>query len=82
MLRFNYSPGSKTPKGTMPLKTRIVTKDHDAYKLYLRGKELQLKDGKYNSRVDPKYIDMAIEELKQKEQNKKPYRFVDLQSNS
>lgn len=69
MLRFRYSPGSKTPKGTMPLKTRIVTKDHNAYKLYLRGRELQESYGIHNSRVDPKYIDMAIEELKQKEQD-------------
>jgi hypothetical protein len=62
-MHFNYTPNSKTPKGTKPLSTRIITKEHSAYKIFLRGKDLQREDGIFNSRVDPKYIDLAIKEL-------------------
>ena len=63
-LQFNFAPGSKTKRGK-PQSTRIVTPDHEAFKLYQKGKELQIADGIEDERVDPKYIDKAVELMKE-----------------
>ena len=66
-LKFNYTPKSKTPKGSAPRPVRMITKDHDAYKIYLRAKELQDEDtGENKHNVDHKYVDQAIQEFNNK----------------
>jgi len=68
-MKFNFTRGAKTPRGTKPRSTRMITKDHDAYKIYILAKQLQLADGMplKGSRVDEKYIDLAIKELSNKQ---------------
>lgn len=63
-LRFNYTPGSKTPKGEIKA-TRLITQDHNAYQIYLLAKRLQFEQtGSKEDRVDHCYVEKAIELLK------------------
>lgn len=60
---FTRTP--RTKKGKIP-SIRLVTPDHEAYQLFLKGKELQKQDGIENEDfVDPKYIKKAQEILSQ-----------------
>lgn len=50
MTKFNFTRGKKTPKGK-PKVIRMITKEHDAYKIYLRGQELRKVKGLEFSKV-------------------------------
>ena len=65
MTKFNFSRGTKTPKGTKPRSTRMITPDHDAYKIYLRGLELRKAKGlPYLSNLTQNEVNEAIESFK------------------
>jgi len=65
MKQFQFARGSKTKKGK-PQAIRMVTPDHEMYKVYLKGKELQeeAEGSGEDSYVDPKYIKQAEEMMK------------------
>lgn len=43
-LEFNFKRGARTPKGK-PKVIRLITPEHEAYKIYLRGLELRKEKG-------------------------------------
>lgn len=68
LLRFNYKQNSKTPKGEIP-SVRMITKDHDAYKVYLLAQQIQKQEtGNYKTNVDKIYIQKAIDQIKNKKE--------------
>lgn len=62
--KFNFKRGSKTPKGK-PASIRIITKDHDAFKIYQRGLDLRREKGlPFSSVLTDAEVKEAMESLK------------------
>lgn len=62
--KFNFKRGSKTPKGK-PKVIRIITPEHDAYKIYLRGLELRKAKGlPFSSSLTTDEVKEATESFK------------------
>lgn len=67
-MKFNFTRNSKTKKGKLNT-VRSVTKDHEAYKVYLLAKKLQNEAGNFNSIVKMEYVLQAEKLLKEKKDN-------------
>ena len=64
MTKFNFKRGKKTPKGK-PKVTRVITPEHEAYKVYQRGLQLRKEKGlPYSYRLTQAELNEAIESLK------------------
>ena len=61
-LAFNFTRGCKTPKGGIR-PVRIVTPDHEAYKIYELAHKLQTEAGFNNPVVAHKYVDLATKQI-------------------
>lgn len=64
MTKFYFTRGARTPKGK-PKVTRMITKEHDAYQIYLKGLELRQKKGlPFSSKLTTAEVEEAIQSLK------------------
>ncbi len=64
MEKFNFTRGSKTKKGK-PKVIRLITPEHDAYKVYLRGLELRKQKGlPYTPNLTQEEVKEAIQSFK------------------